>query len=142
MLYGYTTFILEDPHYYNLTKEQAGAALGYSGFVAEAIVIVSDLFMGIIVDTYGRKIPIVAGLLASALAMAAIPMFTNANTGYLTMRIILSVGTNIGFQLPLIPDYVVKESQGLATSYSELAKLVGGIVSGAGLLQLNKVVHR
>ena len=39
VIYGFVTFILEDPNYYNLTSEEVGKNMGYIGSVAEVAVI-------------------------------------------------------------------------------------------------------
>jgi hypothetical protein len=69
-------FILEDPHYYNLPKDQVGTVAGNCGFIAEIFVIGLDMVLGIIFDTLGRKTPTVFGFIMAGTCIIATPWFT------------------------------------------------------------------
>lgn len=70
--------------------------------------------MGPIFDTFGRKIPIVIGFLMTGLAIGAIPLFDSLYPGYFILRVTISLGTTIGLNAPLMPDYVDPSSIGIA----------------------------
>ena len=106
VIYSFVTFILEDPNYYNLSSDEVGANLGYIGMISEVFVIVLELFMGVIIDTIGRKAPLVIGLIIAGVATAAIPLFKSLYPGYLILRILIGMGTIIPVNIPLLPDYV------------------------------------
>ena len=106
MIYGFVTFILEDPLYYNLTKQEVGANTGYIGFFAEAWVIALQMGIGIITDTFGRKIPLVIGLVVAGVCISLIPVFHTIYPSYLILRTLIGVGTIIPVNIPLLPDYV------------------------------------
>jgi len=74
VIYSFVTFILEDPNYYNLTSSEVGANLGYNGSIAEVAVIILELFIGVILDTFGRKVPLVVGFVVSGIALLSIPL--------------------------------------------------------------------
>ena len=84
---------------------------------SEFVVIVQSLFMGIIIDTFGRKWPLVIGFLVAGAAMAAIPLFTSLYPAFFLLRSLIGMGTIIAINIPLLPDYVVESSMGLASSY-------------------------
>jgi len=46
MILGFVTFILKDPEYYNVDKDQLASDLGVINSWAEVAVIVQDLYMG------------------------------------------------------------------------------------------------
>ena len=63
IVFGFSTFILTDPKYYNIKKDDIGAAMGNIGTIDEFFVICLDLMCGPIFDLVGRKWPIVIGML-------------------------------------------------------------------------------
>ena len=73
---SFVVFILEDPNYYNVSADELAKELGTINSIAEACVIVQDLYMGLIQDKFGRKIPIVFGLILLGVAIGIIPLFT------------------------------------------------------------------
>jgi len=75
IIYTFVTFILEDPNYYNLSASEVGANLGFIGSIAEICVIILEMFMGVILDTFGRKVPLVIGFLVSGASILSIPLF-------------------------------------------------------------------
>jgi len=72
---GFMLFILEDPDYYNIDKKQLGKELGKISMWGEVLVVMQQAYMGVIVDTFGRKKPILAGLLILGISMALVPCF-------------------------------------------------------------------
>ncbi len=91
--------------------------MGKIGGYAEIVAIIEDFFLGVIFDTFGRKYPLFIGMLASGLATGAIPMFTSLYPSYCILRIIISSGTIITMNVPLLPDYVQKDNIGRAGAY-------------------------
>jgi len=70
------------------------------------VAIVEDFFLGIVFDTFGRKVPLFVGVLISGLATGAIPMFRSLYPSYCILRILISFSTIIALNVPLLPDYV------------------------------------
>ena len=80
--------------------------LGRIAAYAEAVAIVEDFFLGVVFDTFGRKVPLFVGVLISGLAAGAIPMFRTLYPSYCILRILISFGTIVALNVPLLPDYV------------------------------------
>ena len=90
---------------------------GYCGFIAQIFVIALDMFIGVIFDTVGRKLPTVIGFLVAGTAIIGTPWFTEVYPWFLVMRVMISLGILPGLNTPLLPDYVQQESLGLANAY-------------------------
>jgi MFS family permease len=94
------------------------------------------MFTGVIIDTFGRKIPVIIGFIVSGLSIAAIPYFSSLYPSYLILRTLISGGTVIGLNIPLLPDYVSPESMGLANAYVEVAICSAFIFASSGLYKI------
>ena len=71
--------------------------------------------MGLVFDTFGRKIPIVFGLILTAMIVATIPFSgPSLYPWYAIGQCIFVFGDQFGFIAPLNADYVDRESLGLA----------------------------
>ena len=103
---GFMAIILEDPNYYNIDKTLLGKELGNISMICEAVVIAEELVMGVIVDTFGRKIPLLTGWLVAGLAFATVPLFTSLYPSFLIVRMLIYCGLIVGANIPLLPDYV------------------------------------
>lgn len=114
--------------------------MGQIGAYAEGVGIVEDFFLGIVFDTFGRKYPVCFGLFIAGLGIGFIPAFTSLYPGFVLMRILVTFGTIIGLNLPLLPDYVQTEYMGRANAYIEVIICVAIIVSTTGILQIVKLV--
>ena len=75
IIYGFVTFILEDPLYYDLSPKVVGEETGFIGMIAEICLIVLELFIGVITDAFGRKIPVITGLVVTGVCFILIPVF-------------------------------------------------------------------
>jgi MFS family permease len=75
------------------------------------------MFMGLIFDTVGRKLPTVVGFLVAGTSILGTPWFTEVYPWFLIMRVMISVGIIPGLNNPLLPDYVQQGSLGLANAY-------------------------
>ena len=114
--------------------------MGKIASIAEACVIVEDFFLGPIFDAFGRKVPMIIGFLVLAAAIGAIPLFKSLYPAYCILRCLISLGMVIGMNVPLLPDYVHKNSLGLANGYLELVTTAAYIFSSTGLLQIGRKV--
>jgi MFS family permease len=66
-------FIVKDPDYYDVKKEDAGSTLGNLTFTAELFIIPSHLIFGLLMDAVGRKYPTSLGLVLAGVSIALIP---------------------------------------------------------------------
>ena len=66
------SFLLKSS-YFNVPASSAGSLVGLFGFIAHFICLFFDLTIGTLMDMYGRKKPIIAGLFLSALTLIAMP---------------------------------------------------------------------
>ena len=128
---SFITLIMGDPEYYDLNKTEVGTNLGYIGSVSQVCVLLVQAFMGLIQDTFGRKFPIVTGLLMAGVGLALIPVFTEVYPSLLIMKILISVGIVAGMNAPLLPDYIDPQSLGIAQAYYTMA------INTAALLNQN-----
>ena len=102
------------------------------------MVIVEIIFMGPLYDTFGRKIPIVLGFLATGASIIVIPLCSTMFPAFLILRCVLSLGTSIGLNCPLLPDYVSNKSMGLANGIGQVVISFAFIFSSSGLLTIAK----
>ena len=63
IIFGFSTFILSNPKYYNIKKDKIGEAMGDIGTIDEFFCICLDLICGPLFDLVGRKWPITIGTL-------------------------------------------------------------------------------
>jgi MFS family permease len=103
-------FILESPQYYDVAATNVGKVAGDIGFYAEICVVVFDLFLGIIFDTFGRRIPLVIGYMVCGACIILMPFGGSVYPGLLLLRIFISLGLIPSANTPLLPDYVMEES--------------------------------
>ena len=138
---SFVTFILKNEHYYNLKdKSKLAEHLGSIAAYAEAVVLVEELFLGIVFDTLGRKIPLFIGILVQAIVTAAIPLGTTLYPTFCILRILISVSTVVSLNVPLLPDYVQKEYIGLAGAYIEVVVCLAFIFSSSGLMSITNLI--
>ena len=76
--------------------------------------------MGPIFDTFGRKIPLVISFIVTGIAIGSIPLFKTLYPAYFVLRVLISLGTTIGLNAPLLPDYVDPGSIGIAYGQVEV----------------------
>ena len=131
---------MEDPEYYNLDKKEVGKDLGYIGSWSEAFVIIQSLYMGLIIDTFGRKTPVVMSLIISGACFIAIPMCKVLYPDFLILRCLIGMGAVVIMNIPLVPDYVQKESMGLANAYSQFMITCGFLFSSTGLYSIDRLI--
>lgn len=138
---SFVTFILEDAKYYNLSKDETGSVISFVGMWAEIFIILQDVYMGVLIDTFGRKVPIVLGMMVSAASLACMPLFTQVYPFFFILRVLLGLGDVISFNIPLLPDYIHKDSLGLANAYFEVVIIGSQLFQTYGLLSIAKVVR-
>jgi len=126
---SFVTFILEDPNYYNLSKKEVAANMGTIGMISETINVFFQLVAGVLIDTFGRKVPLIIGFMVAGAAMGCIPLFTSLYPGYLMLRTLIGLGITVGQNIPLIPDYVHKDFVGIANGYQDVFKTAAGIIA-------------
>lgn len=61
VIYSFVVFILTDPMYYDISAKDIGPVMGTIGMFSEFFVIVADLLIGVIIDTFGRKYILILG---------------------------------------------------------------------------------
>ena len=61
VIYSFVVFILTDPNYYDVDEKDIGTVMGTIGMYSEFFVIAADLFIGVIIDTFGRKSILIIG---------------------------------------------------------------------------------
>ena len=79
--------------------------MGRIATVSEIVVIFLDFLLGFIFDHFGRKWPIVIAFVILGASVILIPIF-NKIEYYYVLRVLISVGSSFGLNVPLLPDYV------------------------------------
>ncbi len=72
--------------YYGVSKNQAGTVVGNMGFLSHFICLFFDLSIGTFMDVFGRKKPIIIGLLLSALSLTLMPFAGSLYPNLLILR--------------------------------------------------------
>lgn len=140
LLLSYVSFILQDPDYYHIDPKDIGTVTGNLAYKGEIFVILTSLLAGPILDTLGRKIPLIIGYLIAGTSILLIPLFKSIYPSFLILRTLISMGTVIGMNVPLLPDYVRKESLGLANGYNEVVVSFAFIFASTGFYSINDYV--
>ena len=103
--------------------------MGFIGMLSEIANIIAELMMGLIINIFGRKVPLISVLVLAGFSTAAIPMFTELYPWFCIFRILINLGAAICGNIPLLPDYVEKDSLGRANAYALVLQTLGAIVS-------------
>ena len=104
-------FLLKDENYYGLKNDKnLGTKTGLISLYAELGCLVVEPLMGLIFDTFGRKVPIIFGFLMMAVSAATVPLGRSLYPTYLLTQLGLKTGMIFGFTAPLFADYIKKES--------------------------------
>ena len=140
LVLSYISFILTDPNYYGVKSDDIGTVEGNVAYQGEAFVIITSLITGPILDTVGRKIPVILGYLVTGTAIFSIPFFNSIYPSFFILRTLICMGTVIGLNLPLLPDYVHKGSLGLANAYNEVVISISFILASTGLYAINDYI--
>lgn len=104
------------------------------------MVIVESMFLGVVFDTFGRKIPLFFGILMSGVITMCIPLGRSLYPTFCVLRILISFSTVISLNVPLLPDYVQPESVGKASSYIEVVICFAYIFSSSGLMSFVNLI--
>ena len=99
------------------------------------------MFLGVITDTLGRKVPLVLGFLIAGISLVLVPSFKELYPQFLVLRILLGLGTIVAVNIPLLPDYVQKQSMGLANAYISITILLANVSGSYGLFKVSKLVN-
>ena len=111
---SFVSFILRDPEYYNVPEDDVAIEMGLIAGYAEMVMVFFQFLLGIIFDVVGRRVPLVLGIALIAVGICCIPLAHDLYPWFLIFRIMLSAGSVVGLNVPLLPDYVDKEYVGRA----------------------------
>ena len=102
----YVIFILKDKKFYGVPEDKLAGELGTMALWGEIISIILCPFIGLIFDTFGRKLPVIISLLLTSFGIAIIPLFDEVYPWFFIARTIVVTSTVVGLDVPLLPDYV------------------------------------
>ena len=74
-----------------MDQEKATVVQSHMSFVNEIAVLITEIFLGYIMEVLGRKIPSIIGLTVSGLALIASPLPQNT-TGLYILRVMAGIG--------------------------------------------------
>ena len=109
---GFQTFLLTDEKYYDIPEDEVASRMGKVSLYSALIKIPFTLVLGFVFDVFGRRIPLVLGMLMLSASIFCMPLGKNLYPGYLIFSIMLSLGMNLAGNAPLLPDYVQKATIG------------------------------
>ena len=109
--------------------------------ISEFVTLIFQIVLGVLFDLYGRKIPLVTGMALIALSIGAIPLGKELYPWFLICRIMLGIGSAVGLNVPLLPDYVEKEYLGRAQGITQILVSCAFIFSSTGLMQIASFVE-
>lgn len=132
--------ILADPEYYNIPKKEIGQKYGFIASCAQAAVIMVEFVSGPVIDIVGRKYAVIIGIVVTGISIGMIPLFTELYPGFFIARVLMAVGTVVGLNIPLLADYVDKDSIGQAQSLIQVIITLSSIFSMSGLFAIHNVV--
>ena len=82
----FLSYIVKDPDYYNVPKNQAATVMGDTGFYSQLCGLLCDLTIGTVMDLFGRRIPVFVGYMITAGAIIAMPYGTSIYPTFLILR--------------------------------------------------------
>ena len=68
----FTTFLLADN--FDITDNEAAKVLGNMGTIGDVASVSTEFFVGYIMDSFGRRIPCIVGLILSGIGYASNPL--------------------------------------------------------------------
>ena len=108
--------------------------MGKVSLYTDLVKIPFTFMLGFVFDVFGRRIPVLIGMLMVSVSIFCMPLGKHLYPGYLICRIVLALGTALAGNAPLLPDYVQKSTIGKGQSVAELISSVAMISTGSGLL--------
>eukprot|EP00347_Sterkiella_histriomuscorum_P015799 403355638 len=119
-------FILRDPEYFNVPKNEIGKVTNDLTFYSTFFQIFLVIVIGYVFDICGRKKTLILALLGSASTLFMLP-YTAPNVwpGLYLLRASFAIFGTVGVCSPLVNDYVVKESRGKANAFQNIGIIVG-----------------
>ena len=106
----------------------------------EIFTLVQEIYLGVLIDTLGRKLPLVLAYLMIGVCFILIPVFKDLYPQFLILRALIGFGTMVGMNMPLTPDYVQRKSMGLAQAYIQTTIGLGFLFSSSGMYTLARIV--
>ena len=100
---SFAIYLLDDRHH--ITDKEAGRILGNIGTISDLVAIVSQLFLGSLMDLVGRKKPSIIGLLMASLGILFSPLPPNI-PGLYVCHIMIQVGCLPFLWSPYSVDYI------------------------------------
>lgn len=110
-------FILRDPNYFNVPATEIGTVSNnilFWGIIANMI---GSLFIGQIFDIVGRKWTLFFAVVFSGLFLALVPLAPNVYPWLVIFRMGIAISMVGALCMPLITDYIKKNSRGKATAF-------------------------
>ena len=132
----FSILILSNKDYYGIPVDILATKMALISVITDVSSILIRPFNGVVQDSLGRKWPILLGLIFVAASTFTTPMFTTLYPWYCIMAILSAIGGVVLMETPLLPDYVKRESMGMANSYNEMCVCFGFIVGSSVFFQL------
>ncbi|CDW72202.1 major facilitator superfamily mfs_1 [Stylonychia lemnae] len=126
---GQIIFLLKDPEYYNVSDQDISQVSNNLTQFSMPFQIIGVILMGYIYDLFGRRYSIFINLFLQALCFFIIPLGApNVNPMVQIARTTQLVTNACTVVHPLINDYVLKKSRGMANALQVVGQCVGDII--------------
>ena len=134
---SFTVYLLDDN--FDIVDDDAAKVLGNIGFVGDIASASTELFLGTLMDVFGRKAISVSGLLIAGLASLSSP-FPRRLIGVYCLRCTANIGNMPLLWTPYSVDYVQRESLGLYAGYGAIFAQVARMLATSGSIQIEKSI--
>ena len=95
---------------FGLTTNEAGHLAGTLGFYSDILLVCTELLLGYLMDTFGRKGLSLIGYLIAGCSLVIMPYVKTIYPGALICRMLLAWGLLPSLSTPLHVDYVTSQS--------------------------------
>jgi MFS family permease len=134
-------YLLEDPKYYGISKNEVGTING-DILLFDTIYLIAFIYLyGSLHDILGRKILIVYGFISMGISLLLHPLAGNVYPNLILVRLIFSNGICAVTTQPLFADYVNPRSRGVGGGLVSLVSGLGAIFAALFLLKLQSYIN-
>jgi hypothetical protein len=129
-------YLLEDPNYYDISKDEVGTING-DILLFDTLYLIAFIYIyGAFHDIFGRKIMVVFGFISMGISLALYPLAGKVYPNLIFVRLIFSNGICAVTTQPLLADYVNHKSRGFGGGIAAVVSGMGAIFAALFLLKL------
>ena len=135
-------YLLADPEYYGIPKEETGTING-NILLFDTLYLIAFIYIyGSFHDLFGRKVLVVYGFLSMALSLFLYPIAGKIYPNLILVRLIFSNGICAVTTQPLLADYVNHKTKGFGGGIAAVVSGLGAVFAATILLRLQEYMSR